>query len=51
MIIYLITFLQHNTGKFHIWYVNATDPWNRIMYDVVVNQMNENTLARNALCK
>ena len=35
----------------HVWYVNATDPWDPVMYDVVVNQMSENTLAKKALCK
>ncbi|XP_012062172.1 PREDICTED: uncharacterized protein LOC105625453, partial [Atta cephalotes] len=34
---------------FHIWYVNATDPWNRVMYDVIVNQIKENHLAKKAL--
>ncbi|XP_011690792.1 PREDICTED: hydrocephalus-inducing protein-like [Wasmannia auropunctata] len=34
---------------FHIWYVNATDPWNRAMYDVIVNQIYENSLAKKAL--
>ncbi|KYQ52600.1 Hydrocephalus-inducing protein [Trachymyrmex zeteki] len=34
---------------FHTWYVNATDPWNRVMYDVIVNQMRENDLAKKAL--
>ncbi|KYN44368.1 Hydrocephalus-inducing protein [Trachymyrmex septentrionalis] len=33
---------------FHTWYVNSTDPWNRVMYDVIVNQMRENDLAKKA---
>ncbi|KAG5334606.1 HYDIN protein, partial [Acromyrmex charruanus] len=34
---------------FHTWYVNSTDPWNRVMYDVIVNQIRENDLAKKAL--
>ncbi|XP_011879967.1 PREDICTED: hydrocephalus-inducing protein-like [Vollenhovia emeryi] len=37
------------TNGFHIWYVNATDPWNRVMYDVIVNQIKESSLAKKAL--
>lgn len=35
----------------HIWYVKATDPWDRVMYDVIVNQMSKNSLAKKALRK
>ncbi|XP_014477569.1 PREDICTED: hydrocephalus-inducing protein homolog [Dinoponera quadriceps] len=40
---------QTHANEFHIWYVNAMDPWDRIMYDLVVNQMSENSLAKEAL--
>ncbi|XP_072764383.1 hydrocephalus-inducing protein homolog [Anoplolepis gracilipes] len=40
---------EYTKEYIHIWYVNATDPWDRVMYDVIVNQMSENSLAKKAL--
>lgn len=38
-------------NNFHVWYVKSNDPWERTMYDLVVSQMGENTLAKLAIRK
>lgn len=47
----IFNLIQTKTSEFYIWYVNAADPWNRTMYDVVVDQMKENSLAKDAIRK
>lgn len=44
-------FQQTRKSEFCIWYVNAQDPWDRVMYDMVVKQMRENNSAKGALRK
>nr|XP_050852510.1 uncharacterized protein LOC127064901 [Vespula vulgaris] len=38
-------------NNFHIWYVRASDPWNNEMNNVVVSQIRQNDLIKNALQK
>ncbi|XP_076237948.1 hydrocephalus-inducing protein-like [Calliopsis andreniformis] len=47
----LDTGLEMDASKFYVWYVKASDPWQDVMYDMIVAQMSQNHLAKSALRK
>ncbi|XP_076283505.1 uncharacterized protein LOC143210499 [Lasioglossum baleicum] len=47
--IILDTIGMDNVNKFHVWYVNASDPWQGSMYDAVAVGMANNDSAKSTL--
>ncbi|XP_076659704.1 hydrocephalus-inducing protein homolog [Halictus rubicundus] len=43
------TIWMDDVNKFHVWYANASDPWQGSMYDAVVAGMANNDSAKSAL--